>query len=168
MCSQKKPHFNIISPQTISKVKNFFFREDIATPLPQKRYANKHGPGYVMQVKLLAAFGLFKKENADCRIGFTKFTSLRPKNVRLLSTRHWNYCVCLVCQNVSYKLNTLNRLLKEKIKDFKQLLDVVLCPKSDAQRFHSADCLLRRCSNCIDTKSKLSSYFAATDQKNRR
>ncbi|WAR05816.1 hypothetical protein MAR_021185 [Mya arenaria] len=139
--------------------------EDIATPLPQKRYASKHGPGYVMQVTLLVAFTLFKKENPDCRIGLTIFTALRPKNVRLLTTRHWNYCVCLICQNVLYKLKTLNRFLPEKIKDFNQLLDVILCPKSDAQRFHSGNCLFRSCDKFKDTKSKLLSFFDSTNQK---
>ncbi|WAR25842.1 LOW QUALITY PROTEIN: VRTN-like protein, partial [Mya arenaria] len=150
--------------KTLCKVKHFFIREDIATPLPQKRYASKHGPGYVMQVTLLVAFTLFKKENPDCRIGLTKFTALRPKNVRLLTTCHWNYCVCLICQNVSYKLKTLNRFLQEKIKDFNQLF-IILCPKSDAQQFHSVNCLFRSCDKCKDTKSRLLSFFDSTNQK---
>ncbi|WAR09173.1 hypothetical protein MAR_019131 [Mya arenaria] len=164
VCTKRQQYY-YLRQKTLCKVNHFFIREDIATPLPQKRYASKHGPGYVMQVTLLVAFTLFKKENPDCRIGLTKFTALRPKNVRLLTTRHWNYCVCLICQNVSYRLKTLNRFLPEKIKDFNQLLDVILCPKSDAQRFHSVNCLFRSCDKCKDTKSKLLSFFDSTNQK---
>lgn len=55
--------------------------------------------------------------------------------------------------------------MPENIADFTQLLDVILCSKSDAQRFHSADCLFRLCIRCNDTKSKLSLYFPIANQK---
>lgn len=147
-------------PKTNSLVKNFYFRENISTPLPQKRYANKHGPGYVMQTTLMGAFSLFRKEFKQIKIGFTKFTQMRPKNVRLLTNRHWNYCVCTVCQNISYKLKAISRCIPGKAGDFEQLLNVVLCTKNDGQRFHFPGCIYRTCEKCTNsTVSKLTSYF---------
>lgn len=51
------------TPKTNILAKHFYMRGDISTPLPQKRYANKHGPGYVMQTTLIGAYRLFKKEH---------------------------------------------------------------------------------------------------------
>lgn len=141
------------TPKTDMLAKEFYMRGDISTPLPQKRYANKHGPGYVMQTTLIAAFRLFKKEHMGIKIGFTKFTTLRPKNVRLLTHRHWIYCVCTVCQNVTYKLRALRRFMAGKApKDFDELLNIVMCRKSDAQQFHDAKCIFQLCDKCKDTK----------------
>lgn len=152
------PQWYRISSQTVRLVKNFYFREEVSTPLPQKRYANKSGPGYLMQVTLAVAFSMFKKEYKESKIGFTKFTSLRPRNVRLLTNKHWNFCVCTVCQNISYKLRAMTRVLK-KIADFDQLLDILLCPRNGAQRYHLAMCLFQKCSKCADTKERLYTYF---------
>lgn len=50
-------------PQRIdsSKIVEFYKREDISRQLPNKRYARKEGPGYLMQMSLKAAFSMFKK-----------------------------------------------------------------------------------------------------------
>ena len=80
-----------------------------------------------------------------------QFTTVRPKNVRLLTHRHWIYCVCTVCQNITYKLRALRRLLAEKTsKIFDELLN--MCRKSDAQRFHDAQCIFQLCEKCKDSK----------------
>ncbi|WAR02999.1 hypothetical protein MAR_009557, partial [Mya arenaria] len=154
-----------VSPQTECLARNFYFRPYISTPLPQKRYANKHGPGYLMQVTLAVAFAMFKQVYKECKIGFTKFTTLRPKNVRLLTTKHWNFCVCTVCQNISYKLKAVTKVLN--IKDFNEFLDIVMCPRNDVQRFISYNCIFKKCSKCGDTKKRLLAYFGNEEiQKN--
>jgi hypothetical protein len=149
------------TPKTDILAKNFYMRGYISTPLPQKRYANKHGPGYVMQTTLISAYRLFKKEHNDVKIGFTKFTTLRPKNVRLLTHRHWIYCVCTVCQNITYKLRALRCMAGKTPNDFDELLNVVLCRKSDAQRFHDAQCIFKLCEKCTD--SSLTEHFGTKE-----
>ena len=154
----KYPKWYKISSRTERLATKFYFRPDISTPLPQKRCATKHGPGYIMSCTLAVAFSLFKKEHNE-KIGFTKFTLLRPKNVRLLTNKHWNFCVCTVCQNITYKLKALNTV--KNIKDFQQLLDIVLCPKTHAQRYHYSNCIFQHCEKCgKDTKKRLFNYFA--------
>jgi len=143
------------TPQIDIVAKRFYMRGDISTPLPQKRYANKHGPGYVMQTTLIEAYRMLRKEHPEVKMGFTKFTTLRPKNVRLLTHRHWIYCVCTICQNVTYKLRALSNIRSmagKAPKDFDELLNVVLCRKSDAQRFHDAQCIFQSCDKCKDSK----------------
>ena len=153
MVTRIKQKYIQATPKTDILAKKFYMRGDISTPLPQKRYANKHGPGYVMQTSLIAAYRLLKKEHTEIKMGFTKFTTLRPKNVRLLTHRHWIYCVCTVCQNISYKLRALRRFMAGKTpKDFDELLNVVMCRKSDAQCFHDAQCIFQLCEKCKDSR----------------
>nr|XP_022298154.1 uncharacterized protein LOC111107308 isoform X2 [Crassostrea virginica] len=165
-CKKKCPPMSVVSKYrlpmaTINKVKHFYLREDISTPLPQRRYATKHGPCHIMQMTLRGAFALFARENSKTCIGFTKFTTLRPKNVRLLKMTNWNFCVCTICQNMSYKLKALNKISDKSIPNIEELLNIILCPKSDGQRFHAPDCIFRKCEKCKDVniEEKLSAYL---------
>lgn len=68
------------------EVQDFYL--SISRPLPNKRYATKHGPGYVLQMTLKSAYRHFRLQYPNAKLGFTKFTLLRPKNVRLLNRAH--------------------------------------------------------------------------------
>ena len=147
-------------------VGKFYFREDISKALPNKRYATKHGPGYLMQVSLKSAYLLFKKEHPDIKVGFTTFTLLRPKNVRLISKTHWQYCVCTVCHNVKNKVLTLNAAAMAtkkydlKVKDDLDLLNIVMCAKSESERYHRPECISGTCSKCRDqVKQRLQNHY---------
>lgn len=102
-----------LGQRDIQMVQQFYRTEHIARPLPQKRFATKHGPGYVLEITLKAAFRLFQKEHPSVNISYTKFTQLRPKNVRLLSAMKQEGCLCAYCMNVKYKLLSLNKLVAQ-------------------------------------------------------
>ena len=42
-----------------------------------------------------------------------------------------------------------------------ELLNIILCPKSDGQRFHAPDCIFRKCEKCKDfnIEEKLYAYL---------
>ena len=143
-------------------VKEFFFREDISRVMPGKRYATKLGPGYLLQVPLQSAFELFKSVHPNLKIGFSKFASLRPKNVRLLNNSHREYCVCVYCINVRYKVLCLDRITTDRNKKLiteLKLLDVISCPKSDNERFHHHACIEGNCQKCKNVKQSLEEYY---------
>ena len=48
-------------------------------------------------------------------------------------------------------------------KDIDELLNVIMCQKSDAQRFHNADCIFKKCDNCKNTK--ISELFSVRIKK---
>lgn len=74
-------------------------REDISHTLPLKRDARKEGAGYGMQQTLRDAFTLFNAKNRDTKIGYTRFTPLRPKIIRKVSTTFFSEsCLCLLTQ----------------------------------------------------------------------
>ena len=65
---------------------------------------------------------MFKGENQDCEIGFSLFTSLRPKNVLLLK----NQCECSGHENSYLLLNPLGVNI-DKISFWQ----IVLCDSED-------------------------------------
>ncbi|GFO14462.1 hypothetical protein PoB_004096700 [Plakobranchus ocellatus] len=80
----------------------FYTRDDISGILPHKRYSTKHGPAFFMNMTMLGAYKLFKEENPDFKVGYTKFTILWPRNVRKLGQVDLETCLSLYCQNVRH------------------------------------------------------------------
>ncbi len=99
--TERKKRSDAISNSTARLVQEFFLR--ISRPLPNKRYATKNGPAYLMGVTLKRAHRMFLLDHSTVKISFSKFCSLRPRNVRLLSRAHWQHCVCTTCQNIKYR-----------------------------------------------------------------
>lgn len=97
------------------KMNEFYKREDIARVLPQKRYATKEGPGYIIQVSVTETHSKFNKENQK-KVSLGRFAGKRPRNVRKLTTKHFEYCCCVNCINVRNKLLTLSRAVQNKRK----------------------------------------------------
>ncbi|XP_056020048.1 uncharacterized protein LOC125678236 isoform X3 [Ostrea edulis] len=136
-----------------SKIKDFYKRGDISRVVPQKRFATKEGPGYLMQVSVTAAYSKFISEYGRI-IGLSKFAQLRPRNVRKLSKNHREYCVCVYCINVRYKLLALSRAVtndptKRKLNE-QDVFDIGLCPKGDSQQFYNPECINGTCKNCSE------------------
>ncbi|WAR10111.1 VRTN-like protein, partial [Mya arenaria] len=135
-------------------------------PLPNKRYATKFGPAYLMQLTLKSAYRQFLAEHPNMNVGFTKFTLLRPKNVRLLNKSHWQFCVCVSCQNVKYKITALNAfaskvsVFETKIdNEISGFMDIVLCAKSDTSRFHAISCIYKQCNACEDFGQTIREHY---------
>lgn len=149
----RRKRIDATSARTKKIVTEYYYRA--GRPLPHKRYASKYGPAYLMQLTLKSAYRQFQLEHPAVKIGFTKFSLLRPRNVRLLTRSHWEFCVCTVCQNIKYKVRALNmcaskaRMHHLKIeKEHRGIIDLVLCPKADSSRFHASDCVYGTCGNC--------------------
>lgn len=157
-----------LTKRTVEMVQKFFKTEHISRPLPQKRYATKAGPGYVLQIALKAAYLLFKKEYPNIKIGYTKFTLLRPKNVRLLSAMLHDVCMCPYCLNLKYKLLSLNRLVSSQLKvsDERDFLNVLLCKKSDGARYHRAECVWGNCTECKSYGATINQFYEEVIQLN--
>ena len=88
-------------------------REDISRTLPHKRDARKEGAGYGMQQTLREAFTLFNAKNRDTKIGYTRFTPLRPKIIRKISTTFFFFLnhACVYWLSVRMKLLALNKII---------------------------------------------------------
>ncbi|XP_035827074.1 actin cytoskeleton-regulatory complex protein PAN1-like [Aplysia californica] len=162
--SRRKRTPSLVQTRAFRDVQAFYLRQDVARVLPHKRYATKAGPGRIMLMTLKEAFILFKKENPDAAVGFTKFTTLRPKTVRLIGQGTAETCACMYCLNVRLKIEVLNRVMARNLEDFRmppetRLLDLLLCPKEAGSDWHHPACLEGKCSQCQDPSNFLQGQF---------
>lgn len=155
-----------IPAETKTKISLFYKREDISRVLPNKRFATKkHGPAFVMQCSIKAAYKLFRRENPTVKVGFTRFTLLRPPNVRRLSGAFHNVCMCPYCMNVKCKVMAFNRATTvagvscKKLDDERALYDALLCPKPEGSRFHRAECVDGTCEICKNYRETIRGVY---------
>ena len=146
-----------------SLIKEFYKRPDISRCVPQKRFANKDGAGYLMQISISNAWAIFTSENGKI-VSLGRFAALRPRNVRKLSDKHREYCVCVYCTNVRFKLIALSKKKKKALKKTKahesQLMDMLLCEKPSSQLLHNANCINGDCQKCSDYLPTLNNYYS--------
>lgn len=144
-------------------IKLFYQRPDVSRLVPLKRYATKDGPGYLMQISVSAAWAKYNDENKSKKVSLGKFASLRPRNIRKLSTKHREYCVCVYCTNIRYKLLTLGKEVPDLMKKLKtnetELASILLCEKPHNEKFHNPACLQGNCKNCSDYLNTLKTYY---------
>lgn len=96
-------------------VKDFFFRSDVVYTCPGmndyitvwengvKAKLQKH----YLCVYLREAYYMFREINPNFEIGFSKFCSLRPKNVLLLKEMPTEQCKCKIHENFILKLKAM-------------------------------------------------------------
>ncbi|MES9901739.1 MAG: hypothetical protein ABW168_03535 [Sedimenticola sp.] len=145
-----------------NSIKDFYIREDISRAMPQKRYTTKQGAGYLLQISLKAAHSKYITENPTKYVSLGKFSALRPKNVRLLCNNHREYCVCVYCVNVRYKMLTLSRAMKDTTKKRTNEIDIntiLLCEKENMTAYHKRECISGECTKCADHLETLSQYY---------
>ena len=105
---------------------------------------------------------VYCKENPTKVVSLSKFAALRPRNVRKLANNPREYCCCVYCVNIRYKLLSLNRALSTQSKKKsceKDLCQILLCAKPDSQRFHNRDCIEGRCKSCCNYTKTLQEYY---------
>ena len=153
-CPTRKPRKDGLHLAVKQKIQKFYKREDISREMPSKRFTTKAGPAFLMQISVKSAYKIFRKENEDIKIRLTRFQTLRPERVKLLSLSHREFCLCPYCLNVKYKLLTLNRVVSNsgvdssvKIAD-EEFLDTLLCQRDNRfPHFHRYDCVFGKCNH---------------------
>jgi hypothetical protein len=114
--------------------------------------------GEMRQTRLLLAtlvdsYRIFKNENPECKVGFTKFTLLRPPQVILPDQSGCHVtCVCVYCENL--KLMFIKFWNDGK---FKEVLKLFVCDIS------KEECIFGNCETCCFSENAQSfiSYISA-------
>ena len=146
---------------TVNSVKTFYERDDVSRIMPGlKDYISvkqDNGKREHVQKRLLLAdlndiYGLYKKEHEHLKIGFTKFTQLRPPHCVVAgSSGTHNVCVCVHHENVKLMLDAidLESLTKNTplpLKNYHDCIDAIVCDKQ------SDECYLVECLDCPNMK----------------
>ncbi|XP_055841543.1 uncharacterized protein LOC129908803 isoform X1 [Episyrphus balteatus] len=130
-------------------VKNFYYRSDIVYTCPGENDVvvywedgiKKKSQKHYLIVYLREAFSIFKEFHPDIEIQFSKFCSLRPKNVFLMKDTPSEHCKCVIHENFILKLKAL------KIGYSNDWWGKVLCdPQMDSK------CWNNECDDCSNGK----------------
>lgn len=147
---EKKPPREY-SSEIISKVESFYRSDEISRVMPgiKDKISVREGLERISKSKRLLLWGLqdayelFRNENSEIEISFSKFASLRPKECVLAgSAGTHNVCVCMIHENVRLMCKPISNILH--LKDEKELLKKVSCSKN------SYNCALHKCTDCED------------------
>lgn len=160
-------------PQIVEeRVLKFYKNEEVSRVMPGKndyKTVMKHGvrvqeQKYLILCNLKEAHTVFKSQNPDVKISFSKFAGLRPKECILAgaSGTH-SVCVCTIHQNVKLMIDGANLpvITKEEenfhVTDYKKCLDKIVCSPP------TSDCYFSECQNCSnlidDFIAKISTVF---------
>ena len=119
-----------------------------------------------MQQTLKQAHNLFKAEKPSVKVGYTRFTKLKPGNVRKISATFLDTCPCVYCVNVRLKVLAINRSITRhgldlslKLDDERSVVNMLLCAKEPGEAFHKPQCIQGVCQQCGDHQRTLEGHY---------
>ena len=138
-------------------VKEFYYRMDVSTSMPNKRRAGSDSL-YVLKDTKKKTFARFIEENPTIKIRGTAFWKLKPKNVKKCGAAKMFQCVCDICENISLVVQTIRASMICSNMEVPLLLNnqsgtdnmarslafATLCSK----KVHNPKCLDRQCRDC--------------------
>ena len=147
----------VLPTETIELVQNFYEKDDVSRIMPgmkdfvsvkQKDGKREHIQKRLILGDLSEIYRLFKEKYEHVKIGFTKFTQLRPPHCVLAGTSGThNVCVCVHHENVKLMLNAidLESLTKNSsmiLKNYHDCIQTIVCANA------RDECYLGECLDC--------------------
>ena len=132
-----------LSQELLDTVTDIYCDDEFSRQLPGKKdYVSVSKNVYVSKQLLLCnvkeIFIAYKSKCPDNKIGFSKFTSLRPKWCISVGPKGTHsVCVCTIHQNLYLMLNAI-----ELEKSDHSLIEMIVCHRS------SKLCVVHHCDNC--------------------
>ena len=102
---------------------------------------NVHKQKRLLLCNLHELYVLFKEQNPELKVGFSKFCSLRPKWCVIVGTSGaHSVCVCTIHQNAKLLLH-----VTKTGHTYKELMEMIVCD------FDNKTCMVQRCEKCPGT-----------------
>ena len=107
-------------------------------------------PKKILSSSLQETYRTFREQYPECSVSFSKFVSLRPKQVHTMSRNTFNNCLCEYCTNIELKVKAINFIIgcKGDLRNRYNASRKTLCPKEDRFTFYKRECVERNCSSC--------------------
>jgi len=171
---EPKKSGNALTSEVVESVKRFYLRDSVSKQLPGKcdNFTVKvNGEKTIVQKRLLLQplkflHELYKEDYPLNDIGFTKFSSLRPREcVFPTSARTFSQCMCLLHTNPSLLLESIDlaKMTESWDKPLRGYADCIALMQCQPA---SEECHLRTCPHCpsVETlKNLLFEVISATD-----
>jgi hypothetical protein len=144
-----------LSADVAATVVDFYQNDEHSRQLPGKKDSvsiskNVHVQKRLILCNLKELYETFKTKNPNIKIGFSKFSQLRPKWCILAGAAGTHsVCVCTIHQNVDLMLEAI----KINRKEVTTLISMMVCDRQNE------DCMLRDCKKCPSPNSHLRKYL---------
>ena len=149
-----------LSEETVNVVRNFYQSDEQSRVMPGMKDVISVGKNEYQRKRLILSnlkelYSACKEEYPDVKVGFSKFSTLRPKWCVLAgSSGTHSICVCTIHQNV------ILLLYAAQINDtYKEIIKLLLCAEQ------TRECMFRHCPKCPEKhilinylKSKFEEY----------
>ena len=136
----------------LTKSKSFTTNHQIqlAYPIKSKSQKKTMTPKKILSSSLQETYRTFREQYPECSVSFSKFVSLRPKQVHTMSRNTFNNCLCEYCTNIELKVKAINFIIgcKGDLRNRYNASRKTLCPKEDRFTFYKRECVERNCSSC--------------------
>lgn len=171
----KKKIGRVLLEETVNSVTNFYERDDISRIMPglkdflsikQENGERKHVQKRLLLADLHEIFYLYKKEHEHVKIGFTKFTQLRPPYCVLAgSSGTHNVCVCVYHENIKLLLDAidLQSLTKNTsliLENYHDCIEATVCANAHDE------CYLGECLDCPNMSGLRKHLLECFERKN--
>lgn len=153
--TEKKMGSKRINDTAVELVEGFYRSDEISRMCPGLRdfvtVTDQNGKTAkqrrLILMNLREAYVLFKEQNQDVKIGFSKFAELRPRECILALENYGTHtvCVCQYHQNFKLCFSALKQMgIYGEFETFRHLLNAVLCDKNED------GCRFGRCMDCFN------------------
>eukprot|EP00112_Aurelia_sp_Birch-Aquarium-sp1_P016223 Seg366.9 transcript_id=Seg366.9/GoldUCD/mRNA.D3Y31 product="ARL14 effector protein" protein_id=Seg366.9/GoldUCD/D3Y31 len=153
-----------ITEDTKTAILDFYQDDEYTRLMPGKKDSvsigrNVHEQKRLILCNLRELFSEFKRTHPNCKVGFSKFCSLRPKwCVTVSSSGTHSVCVCTSHQNTQLLVHAANI-----DKTYKELMEMMVCNVENKM------CMIHRCPNCpgsAPVKDYLETSFESVQEDN--
>ena len=151
-----------LTQELITKIELFYEREDISRIEPSMKASKKWGPKRFLKFSINDAYLMFKNENIDLEVCLSNFYKFKPRNVKISTKTPIISSQCPYCINIRLKLQ---RLGIPNLKMEHELFKNLICEK-DYGKLENADCVKKKCNDCLDWVGKLDILLSNVSYKN--
>ena len=151
---QRKKRQDCLNNEIIEKVHDHF--ETSASYVPDKKAVSRKTleSKKVLDKPVTKVYDEFKQNNPDIKISESKFSKLRPGNVKTTHHKRLYQSMCEYCTNAKLKMEAMNTACERagaqgcKINEVDKLVEITVCPKQEGDKYHRKECLNRDCDHC--------------------
>ena len=153
-----------VAKASVNSVEEFYFRHSISCQAPGRRdfvIVRENGKKSKLQKRhlmwsLKETFGLYQRENSYVKISFSKFCSLRPKNVLLQSAMPRQVCLCQYHDNVKMLCECLSKEISSFPGYSGSFVDLFVCDSTKEES------MMSKCDTYIHTLYFHSNYQSSS------
>ncbi|XP_052214888.1 uncharacterized protein LOC127833585 [Dreissena polymorpha] len=170
---QRKRRQDCLTEETIEQVKSHY--EASASFVPDIKAVSKKTfkSQKVLDRPLARIYESFKSKHPDIDISQSKFSTLRPANVKTSKHQRLYQSMCEYCTNSKLKMQAINTVSERlqiqdcKLREIDDFVDLTTCKKMEGSEYHEKKCLTRDCDDCgVDGLDKFyGALIAATERE---